>query len=44
MTKLQNPIKEGFEAVIDDLKTVSKGLKDYGKVLSNVSGRSRPLG
>ena len=37
MTKLQNPIKEGFDALTGDLREVSKGQKNLGKVLDKVS-------
>ncbi|CAK7273353.1 hypothetical protein SEPCBS57363_005611 [Sporothrix epigloea] len=33
LTKLQNPIKEGFENVNNDLKAVSKTQKEFGKAL-----------
>ena len=36
MTKLQNPIKEGFEAVNNNLKEVSKGQKSMGRALDKV--------
>lgn len=36
MTKLQNPIKERFETVNEDLKKVSRVQKDFGKVLDKV--------
>ena len=36
MTKLQNPIKEGFEAVNDSLKEASKGQRNLGKALDKV--------
>ncbi|CAK7228305.1 hypothetical protein SBRCBS47491_006862 [Sporothrix bragantina] len=39
LTKLQNPIKEGFETVNNDLKAVSKTQKEFGKALD----RSFPI-
>ncbi|OAA65984.1 regulator of gluconeogenesis [Niveomyces insectorum RCEF 264] len=33
LTRLQNPIKEGFEKINDDLKAVSKTQKEFGKAL-----------
>ncbi|EFW98654.1 regulator of gluconeogenesis [Grosmannia clavigera kw1407] len=33
LTKLQNPIKEGFETVNNDLKAVSKTQREFGKAL-----------
>ncbi|KAH8883661.1 hypothetical protein GQ53DRAFT_427384 [Thozetella sp. PMI_491] len=42
MTKLQNPIKEGFEAINSNLKEVSKGQKGLGKALDK-SFPNKPL-
>ena len=36
LTKLQNPIKEAFETVNNDLKAVSKTQKEFGKALDRV--------
>ena len=36
MTKLQNPIREGFDAVTEDLRKVSKVQKDFGRSLDKV--------
>lgn len=36
MAKLQNPIKQGFERVTDDLKKVYAGHNKYGKALDRV--------
>lgn len=36
MTRLQNPIKEGFEQVNEDLKKVSKVQREFGKSLDKV--------
>ena len=36
MTKLQNPIKEGFDALNEDLRDVSKGQKNFGKAVDKV--------
>lgn len=33
LTKLQNPVKEGFETVNNDLKAVSKTQREFGKAL-----------
>ena len=38
MTKLQNPIREGFDAVTEDLRKVSKVQKDFGRSLDKVRG------
>ncbi|OLN84324.1 Protein RMD5-like protein A [Colletotrichum chlorophyti] len=42
MTKLQNPVNAGFEAINNDLKEVSKAQKVFGKALDK-SFPSRPL-
>lgn len=42
LTKLQNPIKEGLEAVTDDLKSVHKGQTRFGKVLQQTLKGSLP--
>ncbi len=42
MTKLQNPVKEGFDAVNNNLKEVSKGQKSMGKALDKVGCLSAP--
>ncbi|CAG8980807.1 hypothetical protein HYALB_00003733 [Hymenoscyphus albidus] len=34
LTKLQNPIKSGFDKVTEDLTKVDRGLKAYGKALN----------
>lgn len=36
MAKLQNPIKEGFETVNQDLRDVSKAHRNLGKALDKV--------
>jgi E3 ubiquitin-protein transferase RMND5 len=36
MTKLQNPVKERFDAITDDLKEVTKAQKAFGKSLDKV--------
>ncbi len=36
MTKLQNPIREGFEAINEDLRAVSKAQREFGKALDKV--------
>lgn len=36
MAKLQNPIKEGFETVNQDLRDVSKSHRNLGKALDKV--------
>jgi hypothetical protein len=43
MTKLQNPIKERFEAVNEDLRKVSRLQKDFGKALDKVLHPDSPL-
>ncbi len=37
MTNLQSPIKEGFDAVNDDLRAVTRAQRDFGKSLDKVS-------
>lgn len=34
LTRLQNPVKEGFEAINDDLRKVDRVRKDFSKVLN----------
>ena len=36
LTKLQNPIKEGFDKVNDDLKATTKTHKEFGRALDRV--------
>lgn len=36
LTKLQNPVKHGFERVTEDLKKVYSGQNKYGKALDKV--------
>lgn len=40
MTTLQNPVKDKFEAITDDLKDVTKAQRSFGKTLDRVSGPS----
>lgn len=40
LTKLQNPIREGFDAINDNLRAVSKVQKEFGRSLDKV-GRGR---
>lgn len=42
LTRLQNPVKEGFEAINDDLRKVDRARKDFSKVL-NRRFPARPL-
>lgn len=42
LTRLQNPVKEGFEAINDDLRKVDRVRKDFSKVL-NRRFPARPL-
>ncbi len=42
MTKLQNPIKEGFDAMNEDLRAVTKAQRDFGRSLDKV-GRAVSL-
>jgi hypothetical protein len=39
MAKLQNPVKQGFDKVTDDLKRVYAGHNKYGKALDRVRVR-----
>lgn len=36
LAKLQNPVKQSFEAINSDLKDVYKGLGNYSKALDKV--------
>ena len=36
LAKLQNPVKQSFEAIQSDLKDVYKGLANYSKALDKV--------
>lgn len=36
MTRLQNPVKERFEAITTDLKEVTKAQRSFGKALDKV--------
>lgn len=36
MTRLQNPVKERFDAITNDLKEVTKAQKAFGKSLDKV--------
>ena len=36
LAKLQNPVKQGFDRLNDDLKKVHQGLNKYGKSLDKV--------
>ena len=36
LAKLQNPVKQSFEAINSDLKDVYKGLGNYGKAIDKV--------
>lgn len=36
MTRLQNPVKERFDAITNDLKDVTKAQKAFGKALDKV--------
>lgn len=38
LAKLQNPVKQSFDAINSDLKEVYKGLGNYGKALDKVWG------
>lgn len=40
MTRLQNPVKERFDAITDDLKEVTKAQKAFGKSLDKVGSES----
>lgn len=43
LTKLQNPVKQGFDRVTDDLKKVYAGHNKYGKALDKVKSPRRGL-
>ncbi len=43
MTKLQNPIRESFDAVNDDLKAVNRAQREFGKALDKVPSLSTPF-
>ena len=36
LAKLQNPVKQSFDSINNDLKEVYKGLGNYGKALEKV--------
>ena len=39
LAKLQNPVKQSFDAIQSDLKDVYKGLGNYSKALDKVDSR-----
>lgn len=41
LAKLQNPVKQSFDAINDDLKEIYKGLGNYGKALDKVRAPAR---
>ena len=43
LAKLQNPVKQSFEAINSDLKDVYKGLGNYSKALDKVYSTSQIL-
>ena len=43
LAKLQNPVKQSFEAINSDLKEVYKSLGNYGKALDKVWMKVRSL-
>ena len=43
ITKLQNPVKESFEALNNNLREISKRQKNFGKALEKVTPISRAL-
>ena len=43
LAKLQNPIKQSFEAVTSDLKDVHKGQSKYQKALESVNSVTKQM-
>lgn len=42
MTRLQNPVKQKFDAITNDLKEVTKAQKAFGKSLDKVCYTEQP--